>query len=75
MGSAQSAQKCEQADIEIFLPTIYKIKFVKTFIKPNKVIVRHELLGKYLKQEQERDALQGRRVATFCKEGRDIKSS
>ena len=52
MGSAQSAQKCEQADIEIFLATIYKIKFVKTFIKPNKLIVRHELLGKYLKQEK-----------------------
>ena len=49
MGAAQWAQKCEQADIEIFLAIIYKIKFLKTFIKSKKLIVKQKVIGKYFK--------------------------
>ena len=55
MGTVQWAQKCEQTDIEIFVATIYKIKFLITFItfiKSNMLIVKHKALGKYLKQEK-----------------------
>ena len=45
MGTAQWAQKSEQADIEIFLATLYKIKSTT-------LIVKHKVLGKYLKQEK-----------------------
>ena len=52
MGTAQWAQKSEQADIEIFLATLYKIKCLKTFIKSTTLIVKHKVLGKHLKQEK-----------------------